>query len=484
MKSMSKPFKPFFLAIVVFVQILQFLYNSHAQTVEIRVKIDGSRATVEGTIKDTENRGAVTNFSLADSVANQTSLSARHRNIQLNDERGAPVPFRTLAPGELLADRGFRNFRFETELTPATPAAMAHVSWIDGDRGMLMTADLLPSLTFAMPIDLTLDLPADWKVVGGSRKMRIDEPSIPVIFIGRNLRETKTAAAAVTLDGEFRFSDRTAGEMTDEILSQYGELFGGIGTGVNVFLVRYAPGVRIGRWEAETRGATVVIATADLPISTQSEQRLHEQLRHELFHLWMPNRLSLTGDYAWFYEGFALYQSLRTGVALNRIRFDDFLDTLGRAHSADSLIGVRRSMIETSRNRWAGAGSQIYARGMLAAFLADLALLSKSKGKRSLDDVLRRIWLDHSNGRVPMDGNAAIVAALNREPELRSVVSRYITGAESVSWQTELSEAGIESRVENFETKLSVTAKPNGRQKTLLDKLGYNNWRNFLKSSK
>jgi len=49
----------------------------------------------------------------------------------------------------------------------------------------------------------------------------------------------------------------------------------------------------------------------------------------------------------------------------------------------------RMSLIEASKNRWGGANTQVYARGMLVAFLCDLALLETSKGKISTDDLVR-----------------------------------------------------------------------------------------------
>jgi predicted metalloprotease with PDZ domain len=232
------------------------------------------------------------------------------------------------------------------------------------------------------------------------------------------------------------------------------------------------------------RGANITIFSAEMPFKTQSVQRLHEQLRHEIFHLWMPNNLNLSGNYDWFYEGFALYQSLRTGVAVNRLRFEDFLDTLARAHSIDTLQTQRVSLVEASKNRWNGANTQIYARGMLVAFLCDIAVLDKSKGKNSLSDILRQIYQKHSYPNARSEGNTAVLSVLRERAELRPIVEKYVDGTENIVWKTDLGAVGIESAEENFQTKLKVTAKPNGRQKDLLNELGYNNWRKLSEISK
>jgi len=57
------------------------------------------------------------------------------------------------------------------------------------------------------------------------------------------------------------------------------------------------------------------------------------------------------------------------------------------------------------------------------------------------------------------------------------VIERYVKSAETIEWQTDLDAVGIESLTENFSTKLRVKTSPNGRQKDLLSKLGYNNQR-------
>lgn len=490
MKSMSKPLKPILVSAAVLIQILQFLYNAPAQNAVISIVVDGSTAQVAGRLEDTGGSAAVTSFSMADQIAGQTQLAKRMSPVELADRSGAAVDQRTLAPGEILASRPFVSFRYSAALAPAGPGSMAHVSWIENGRGVLMAADLLPRISG--PLTIAFTLPDGWRIISNEKSIernvfRVDDPQTAVFIVGGSLRvsETPKGAARIVIDGEFRFADQDAVRMADEIIASYSGIFGGPATARALLAVIRLPGdVRFGRWEAETRGSSTVIVSADMPISTQSAQRLHEQLRHELFHLWMPNALALDGEYDWFFEGFALYQSLRTGVALNRIRFEDFLDTLARAYDADSMLSVRRTLIEASRDRWSGANTHIYARGMLVAFLMDVALLSGSKGKRSVTDVLGAVWRNHGAGRPRTDGNAAVIAILDSFPELRPITADHVRGASPIDWRNLLASVGIEARIENSLTRLSVAPKPNGRQKTLLDKLGYNNWRNFLRSSK
>jgi len=240
-----------------------------------------------------------------------------------------------------------------------------------------------------------------------------------------------------------------------------------------------------GRWQAETRGNNVTIISSDMPFKSQSVQRLHEQLRHELFHLWIPNGVNLTGNYDWYYEGFALYESLKMAVGLNRIRFEDFLDTLSRAHTIDSAqTAGRTSLIQLSSNRFSGANTQVYARGMLVAFLCDLALLEQSRGKRSIEDVLRELFAKHRKPATPVDGNSAVLALLKSNPNVVSIVEKYVEGPDKLEWASELNAAGVEDIDGGPLTNLRVKEKLSGRQKALLDKLGYNNWRKLSPTSK
>lgn len=475
MKLMSKPFKPIFFAWLVFVEILQFLNNSPAQSLEIRVKIEGSEAKVSGRIVDIPDGIRFNELIFADTIAGQSHYRLRVRDIR--------VVRRSYESGK----SGIDSFEYVMDLRPPGLASMAHASWIDGERGVLAAADLFPNVGANLPVNANFELPAGWKFAFGiPNRTLIKEPEREFFFISKNPRESEVAGgiASVVVDGEFKFTDADAVKMVAEIIGQYRSVFGGMPREkIKVIIARFPEDAREGRFEAETRGSTVLIMSADLPNASQSAQRLHAQLRHELFHLWMPNALELDGAYDWFYEGFALYQSLRTAVALNRIRFEDFLGTLGRAYDADSKIVTRHSLIDASRDRWSGFNTRVYARGMLVGFLIDVEMLARSKGKRSVSDLLRTIWKEHGSGSKRADGNEAVIAAIEKYSELKPIVSSYIRGSAPIEWRTALAAAGIEAVSDGSSTTVRVITAPTKSQKDLLDKLGYNNWRNFLKKS-
>ena len=104
-------------------------------------------------------------------------------------------------------------------------------------------------------------------------------------------------------------------------------------------------------WSAETRGSNLVLLANNSPSAKFSLGQLSVVLCHELFHAWVPNALSLDGNYDWFFEGFTLYQALCGAVRLGLIDFQEYLDTLGRVY--DSYLLARESgdlsLLEASR---------------------------------------------------------------------------------------------------------------------------------------
>jgi len=82
------------------------------------------------------------------------------------------------------------------------------------------------------------------------------------------------------------------------------------------------------------------------------------------------------------------------------------------------------------------------------------------------------------------DGNATILKNLSNYSQLGLIIRNYVEGAENINWQTDLESLGIEAREENSFLKLNVKTKLNGKQKDLLNELGYNNWRKISEKSK
>lgn len=477
--------------------ILQFYNNSPAQSIDAAFTIRASQPQTLQIKGKLDRITGVRHLVLLREYAGVQSLAERASDISLVDSNGDRVAFKKFQAGEFEAERDFTSFEYTAALVPQKSAASAgHISWLNGNGGILFLHDLLPQLparSSRVAATIRLELPLGWKAVGG-RDVGHSELEFPhvengVIFVGPDLRVKQAEFGGMKLTtaaaGSWNFADEDLERIAQEIVEANRKLFGAVpASEALLILSRFPNSVPPGSWEGDTRGNTVTIVSSDMPFKTQSIQRLHEQLRHEIFHLWIPNGVNLTGSYDWFYEGFALYESLKTAVALNRIRFDDFLDTLARAHSIDTLHSQRPSLIEASKSRWSGANTQVYARGMLVAFLCDLAIMQRGKGWTSVDDLVRSVYQTYHDASTPRDGTDAVLAIMRSRPELSAIADRYIQGKETINWENDLRLAGIESTSANYNTTLKVVAKPSGRQKALLDKLGYNNWRKLPADSK
>lgn len=465
--------------------VLAFVASStvaRASTTDVKVTVDGMIATVEG-----RAGGARSHLVFQTSYAGVNALAERVGGLSLRDADGGAVSFENSGNGVFTAARPFVSWTYRVDLKPASQSAVAHVSWLSGETGVVFGGDLLPQSDEPASARIQFVLPTEWSVASVEKRLSpttFDTPDADraVFIVGRGLRETtidaQTARLNLVMTGEWQVPDTEAAAMAREIFEFYARMFAATPVPrVQIFLGRFPGEVKAGRWEAETRGANVTIFSSELSFKTQSEQRLHEQLRHEILHLWLPNGINLSGNYDWFFEGFALYESLKTAVLLKRIRFDDFLDTLARAHAVDTLQSARGSLLEASKVRWSGANTQVYARGMLVAFLTDLVILRDSKSRDSLENLLRELNVRHRFPAARADGNDAVMSLLTSREGVRPIVDRYVRGKADIDWQTELNAAGIESRSETAATKLTVRTKLNGRQKDLLNKLGYNEWR-------
>lgn len=458
-----------------------------AQDLAATIEIDAGtkRAWIKGSF--TEGSEGPRNLSFRNSTIGAEGLGSRIANVELSGTDGKLVPFKRLNPSEFVAEAGIARFEYSVDLAALKdPRSAAHASWIGNDLGVIFLDDVLPqsSASGGTRAEVGFVLPSDWRVntaepTSANGSFSVQDRSRAVFVVGKGNRTivpSRKGEPALLIGGEWLHSDAEAAEMTLEIYREYAKLFGGPpSAGSMVVLVPFPQdGIGHGTWEAETRGNTVLIASSGMPFRTQAIQRLHEQLRHELFHLWIPNALSLTGQYDWFYEGFAMYQSLKTAVSLKRIRFDDMLDTLSRAYRIDNSAPRRRSLIESSRERWTGGETQVYARGMLAAFLCDLAMLNESGGKRSVERWLRDLFEKHKAPSPASDGNVAVIDSMRAVPALESVVDKVILGSEPVKWDTAIAAAGLEFSSEKGSSGLKVKDGLEGRQRSLLRKLGYN----------
>lgn len=467
-------------------------------TLTIRVDPNAGRVVVSG-------RGAASAaWSFRDSYAGILGLGNRIEQFALYDEAGKEISTRKLAPGQFEAAKPASHFRYEVNLQPPLRALdSAKVSWLTSERGVLMLADLLPLLygtsgakdaVNVVSATVQLQLPDSWRAYSSEKEksaseFEVADASQAIFAIGLRLRASQVTESGMTLtlvaDGEWAFADRDALEMAGKVLKAEREVFAAMPARQGTLILYPFPRTAAAsEWSAETRGSTVTLLMGRLPSKVGALAQLSTPLTHELFHLWVPNGLALTGDYDWFYEGFTMYQAARTAVRLELLTFPEFLNAIGRAY--DGYLADkdrdRWSLVDASRRRWTSGAPSVYSKSMLVAFILDLKIRSQSRGKRSLDDVFQRLF--KQNGFAParsaiattriLDGNEAVLNAFGIEPAAREVARILTQEPASIDLQKELAPNGLIVEKLGLRTRLGVVDKLNKHQRDLLRDLGYN----------
>lgn len=422
-------------------------------------------------------------WSFRDSYAGVLGLANRVEDFRALDETGAEISIRRLAPGQFVSTKAAWRISYRVKLSPPFSSDAARVSWLTGERGLLLAADLLPVLTGNTdgPASLRVDPPRGWSATsneaeGNQVTIPVSEIDRIVIATGRSLRMSRARVAGMLLefvtDGEWAFADGDVTEMTSKILKEYREKFGLMPAKKGTLVVFPFPGPGgASQWTAETRCATVTILLGKQPSRVGGLAQLSTPLTHELFHLWVPNALALEGDYGWFYEGFTVYEAARTAVDLGLLTFPEFLNAIARAFDGIAAQSNSVSLIAASSRRWTTGQSAVYSKSMVIAFLFDLRM--RQRGRKSLDEAYRRLF-DKRGPADGSDGNNAAASALGLDAAATEFVRQFIQTPVSIDLSAELAPFGFNVETFGLRTRISVSDKLNKGQRDLLRQLGYN----------
>ncbi len=448
-----------------------------------RVKIEGESATPTKV------------WSFRHDYAGVMNLAERIENFTVKDASGENVSLRKLAAGEFESSSAARQWSFEVKMdAPVQATDAAYVSWLTPERGFLMLGDLLPHLsdelkeTGAKHTSAIVEfaLPAKWSVVANENKLNearyeTNDVERSVFFIGQDLRARREKLGAMdfvlVISGEWAFTDEAVASLASSILKDYQVTVGNSPRRhAMLMLAPFPRPLGAERWSAETRAGTTMLLSGHAPSKVAGLSQLSVPLSHELFHQWVPNGLSLEGNYDWFYEGFTLYQSLRCMVRLRLISFQDYLDAIGRAYDNYKLAAERDkiSLLEASQRRWSGSTALVYQKGLLVAFLYDLTLRKITANKRTLDDVYRDLFRLYHDVQMPVEGNGAIITALSNPKAMRNFMHSYVESADDIDLKKAIAPFGLEVTQGGARTHITVAGQLKNEQRDLFRKLNYN----------
>lgn len=431
-------------------------------------------------------------WSFRDTYAGVVGLGRRVRKFHAADTPGARNSVRELAPGHYEFGASVATVSYEVDLTPPSRASeAAFVSWLNRERGILQLNDLLPVAirqpgSARKPIFITVDAPQGWSAyaneeIASMRARGFAAADDGIIIVGKNLRRSARTISGndfkLLIEGTWPFSDEEAMDALSKVTQVHSEIAAPPCDQVALVLSTFPGGTTAANnWSAETRGCNVLVLMGQTPSRVGALAQLGNALTHEVFHLWIPNGLALSGDYDWFYEGFTMYHAARAAVRLGLVTWPEFLNAIGRAHDG-SLNASPLSLIDASKQRWTIGVPSVYSKAMVVAFIYDLHLRNQTAGKRSLDDVYRRVFREHRRGsaikQIQADGNAAVTTALRSELSSQNFVERFISAPVSIDLKNELAPFGL--RVDKVvRTHISISDDLSKRQRELLKQLGYN----------
>ena len=377
-------------------------------------------------------------WSFRNAYAGVLGLAERVEQFRAFGLGGVDLGAKKIATGEFRSNADAETIEYVVSLPLPSAAAVAHVSWIARDSGFLMLADLLPQQLTDLLVEFSLS--GGWSVASaseaeagsdGRRKYHVAEPQDTIFFLVRTLGGQSKTVDGVEIEtlisGAWPFKEETVMKAASKVLEKYLKLTGfKLKSKTSVMIAPLPVATGSVKWRAETRGSTVVLLLDPNADVNNWPGQLGIIFTHELLHLWVPNSLRFTGDYDWFFEGFTLYTALVMALELKYIDAKEYLATLGRVYDSYLSKADDLSLIDASERRWTSGNSAVYDKGMLVAFLYDLAIKRDSGGKMWLGSVYRKLFAQFAVQ--PANGNDVIIQLLSSTPAGADLAKSYIEG--------------------------------------------------------
>ena len=275
----------------------------------------------------------------------------------------------------------------------------------------------------------------------------------------------------MVVTGRACFDRARLGQDLAAICDEHVQLFGELPLQQYLFLVT---AVGDGYGGLEHRDSTALLCSReDLPApGLEKPDRKYRRFlglcSHEYFHLWnvkriRPQRLAETDlsaeaytELLWAFEGITSYYDDLAVVRAGCIRPADYLEELAQTITRVMRTPGRhiQSVAESSFYAWTKFYKQdenspnaivsYYAKGALVALGLDVTLRVRSADRLGLDDLMRRLWLDHGKtGRaVEEDGIQKAAEELLGE-SLEPFFTSFVEGTGELPLQEWLAELGI-----------------------------------------
>ncbi len=349
------------------------------------------------------------------------------------------------------------------------------------------------------PLTLTVRPYGSWHVTTGLDAV----PSNPNTFIAPNYDHLADCPLEIGTQKDFLFtidgkehvlsitgegnydSTKLIGDITT-IVKKQAEFWGGLPYERYVFFLALSAN---GSGGTEHMNSCVMGARAFVFRDPSAYTKFLGLVSHEFFHTWNVKRLRPAGiqtydwtkenyvEELWVAEGTTSYYDDLLLVRCGLMTEAEYLGKLADAVNADRERpgNLRESLAQASYDAWirywksskhaVNFETDYYARGAAVSFLLDMTIREATNNRRSLDDVLRTMYVRFPLGKGGYT-NADLQAVCEEiaERSFAEFFSAYVYGAKPLPWQQALATVGLELQPKAPEQKpwLGLTSVDEG----------------------
>ncbi|HEV2836737.1 MAG TPA: hypothetical protein VGW58_15570, partial [Pyrinomonadaceae bacterium] len=172
-------------------------------------------------------------WSFPNAYAGVLGIAERVDEFQAFGPAGENLGGKKIATGEFRSEPGTTSINYIVKLRQPGAADVSHVSWIAGEYGLLMLADLLPERLPSVMVEISL--PPDWTCRTAAPpdslgRYFVSQPEKAVFLVGRSLRTQVGLASGNVLGcfvaGSWPFKDEVVTKAATKVLEKYIALTG------------------------------------------------------------------------------------------------------------------------------------------------------------------------------------------------------------------------------------------------------------------
>ncbi|MDH3492431.1 MAG: hypothetical protein OEM82_02690 [Acidobacteriota bacterium] len=198
------------------------------------------------------------------------------------------------------------------------------------------------------------------------------------------------------------------------------------------------------------------------------------QMAHELFHYWSSDLIKAASyeDRQWFSEGFAEYYAnltlLRTGLIDEptfRSKSEKILGLYLNFKWRNADVTLKDAGKSKGKNRFA-----VYNGGWAAALALDLLIIEKTKGRKNLDDFMRKMFEKYTETSYEYEDLVATASEVAGE-DISGFFRSYVDGKEAIPIEENLNKIGYKVYGVIYEAEMYlIPQKPTGLRELWLRK--------------